>query len=220
MDGLASSGQQHSGTMKREETIKSRKMMFINNGHIVFSVFETGNLKDIEFFLREKKQNNYNLFYDKLDIEKDIIIKRGGAHFPKAIFFKPKLIDVIVQYSNYEDGLISLSTQISNNLNEPFYQFSFSNPDCLDKKFSMERYTNGEISRVVYVMQDPKWKFYEQGEILSFEDITNYEKKRIPSRLSKEIIIEYCARLGFEITSNNFWESAESAFFYECISWK
>ena len=194
--------------------------MFIDSGHIVFSVFETGNLKDVETFLRGKKQNNYNLFYDKLNIEKDIIVKRGGAHFPKAAFFKPKLADIIVQYSNYEDGLNSLSCHISDNLNAPFYQFSFSNPDHLDKKFSLQRYANGEISRVVYTMQDPKWKFHEQGEILSLEDITNYEKKRIPARLNKEIIIEYCARLGFEITNNNFWESAEPALFYECINWK
>ena len=195
-------------------------MIFIDNGHIVFSLFETGSIGKIESFLREKKQDNYHLFYDKLNIEKDIIVKRGGAHFPKAVFFKPELIDVIVQYTNYEDGLHTLCCHISDNLNEPFYHFSFSNANHLDKKFSLEKYANGEILRVVYAMQDPKWKFYEQGDILSFEDITNYKKKRIPERLNKEIIIEYCARLGFEITSNKFWESAESALFYECVSWK
>jgi hypothetical protein len=195
--------------------------MFIGkNGHIVFSVFETGNLGKIESFLRDKQQNNYNLFYDRLDIGKDITVKKGGAHFPKAVFFKPKLADVIVQYSNYEDGLITLSCHISDNLNEPFYQFSFSNSDHLDKKFSLERYVNGEILRVVYAMQDPKWVFYEQGEILSFEDVTNYEKKRKPNRLNKEIIIDYCSQLGFDIKNDNFWESSEPALFYECISWK
>jgi hypothetical protein len=195
--------------------------MFIDKkGHIVFSVFETGNLGKIELFLREKKQNNHNLFYGKLDIEKDIIVKKGGAHFPKVVFFKPKLTNVIVQYSNYLDGWITLSNHISDNLNEPFYQFSFSNSDDLEKKNSFEKYKNNEIARVVYAMQDPKWKFYEQGEILSFEDASNYEKKRVADRLNKEIIIEYCDRLGFDISNDNFWESSESALFYECVSWK
>ena len=194
--------------------------MFIDKKeHIVFSVFERANLEKIKSFLLENKQNNYNIFYGKLDIEKDIIPKQGGAHFPKVVFFKPKQTDIVVQYSNYFDGLNSLSNCLSDNLKEPFYKFEFSNPETLDKKFSFGKYGAGEILRVVYAMQDPKWIFYEQGKILPFENTVNYEKKRIKDRLNKEIIIKYCSQLGFEIKNNNFWESAEPSLFYECISW-
>ena len=194
--------------------------MFINKKeHIVFSVFEAANLEKIKSFLLENQRNNYNLFYGKLDIEKDIIPKQGGAHFPKAVFFKPKQTDLIVQYSNYYDGWITLSNYLSNNLKEPFYQFEFSNPETLDKKNSFQKCIEYEALRIVYAMQDPKWIFYEQGEVLPFENTANYEKKRIKDRLNKEIIIEYCSRLGFDITGDNFWESAEPSLFYECISW-
>ena len=194
--------------------------MFIDTKeHIVFSVFETVNMERIQSSLLENKPKNYNLFYGKLDIEKDIILKRGGAHFPKVIFFKPKQIDLIVQYSNYYDGWFTLSNYISNNLKEPHYRFEFSNPEAFYKGFSFKKYAEEKILRLVYTMQDPKWIFHEQGEVLSFENTANYEKKRIKDRLNKDIIIEYCSRLGFDIANDNFWESAKPALFYECISW-
>ena len=194
--------------------------MFIDKKeHIVFSVFKSADLEKVNTFLLENKQNNYNIFYGKLDIEKDIIPKQGGTHYPKAVFFKPKQTDIVVQYSNYYDGLVTLSNYLSDNLKVPFYQFALSNPETLDKKFSFAKYVGYKISRVVYTMQDPQWKFYEQGEILPFENTVNYEKKRIKDRLNKEIIIEYCSQLGFDIANNNFWESAEPSLFYECISW-
>jgi len=194
--------------------------MFINSKkHIVFSVFETANIEKIQSFLLENKQNNYNLFFEELNIEKDIIPKQGGAHFPKVVFFNPKQTDIVVQYSNYYDGLVTLSNYLSDNLKMPFYRFELSNPEELDKKFSFAKYDGYEILRVMYAMQDPKWVFFEQGEVLPFENTANYEEKWIKDRLNKEIIIEYCSRLGFDITNNNFWESAKPALFYECISW-
>jgi hypothetical protein len=194
------------------------KNMFIDkNEHIVFSVFDTDNLEEIRLLL-EKTQRK--LYYRELDIENDIIVKGGGAHFPKAVFFKSKTANMIVQYSNYQDGWATLSNSISYELNKPFYKFEFSNPAAPDKKYSLERRENGKISRVIYAMQDPKWIFYEQGNRLSFEDINNYEKKRIPERLNKKIIIEYCLRLGLDITDDDFWKSSELALFYEYTSWK
>jgi hypothetical protein len=87
----------------------------------------------------------------------------------------------------------------------------------LYKKYALQK---GNILRLVYTMQDPKWIYREQGEILPFEDKDNYNKKRISERLNKRIIIEYCLKLGLDIENENFWESSEKALFYECIGWK
>jgi hypothetical protein len=54
----------------------------------------------------------------------------------------------------------------------------------LDKKFSLERYVNGEILRVVYAMQDPTWVFYDQGEIQLVDMI--YLKKDLKNGRERE----------------------------------
>ena len=120
--------------------------MFIDSKeHIVFSVFETSNIEKIHSFLLENKQNNYNLFFEKLDIKKDIIPKQGGAHFPKAVFFNSRQTDLIVQYANYYDGWITLSNYLSNNLEIPFYQFELSNPKALKKKIRLKNMLMGKF---------------------------------------------------------------------------
>ena len=190
--------------------------MFIDDSeHIVFSVFELCDLKQIEFLLSENEDGKSILYQKELNIKEDIIPRRGGAHFPKAVFFKPQFTDCVIQYTNYWDGWVTLSNYISRNLNIPFYQFSFSNQDTLYKKFSFQKYESGKISRLVYAMQDPKWIYHEQGTALDFENLDNYKRRRIKDKLTKSIIIEYCKALNLNIVDDCFWETQESALFYE-----
>ena len=190
--------------------------MFIdNNEHIVFSAFESCDLKQIELFLFENKDDKSFMYKKELNIKEDIIPQKGGAHFPKAVFFKPQLTDYIIQYTNYWDGWITLSYYISNNLNIPFYQFAFSNSNTLYKFFSFLKYENGKISRLVYVMHNPMWEYHEQGEALDFENLDNYKSRKIKDRLTKDIIIEYCKALKLNIVADYFWEAKEPALFYE-----
>ena len=190
--------------------------MFIdNNEYIVFSAFESCDLKRIESFLFENKDDKSFIYHKELSIKEDIIPKRGGAHFPKAVFFKPQSANYIIQYTNYWDGWITLSNYISNNLNIPFYQFAFSNQAAFYSSFLFKKYENGEISRLVYAMQDPMWVYREQGDVLDFENIDNYKMRKIKDRLSKDIIIEYCKALELNIIDDYFWEAKEPALFYE-----
>ena len=195
--------------------------MFINNKEqIVFSIFNTDNLDEIKLFLDENQKNNCKSFYKKLDIENDIVPERGGAHFPKVVFFKPVSACVTVQYSNYYDGWFTLSNYISEKIQKPFYLISFSNETSNDQCFLFSLYQNGAVKRMVRAMQDPKWIFYNDGTVLPFENEDYYKKRRINDRLNKDIIIEYCRKLKLDITNDDFWKSSEPALFYEYTGWE
>ena len=56
--------------------------MFIDkNEQVVFSVFDTDNLENIRLLLGKKTNDieKYKLFYHQLDIENDIVPKRGSS---------------------------------------------------------------------------------------------------------------------------------------------
>jgi hypothetical protein len=50
--------------------------------------------------------------------------------------------------------------------------------------------------RTVYAQQETKWVFGNMGKVLPFENTDYYQIKQIRKRLSKDILIEYCTRLG------------------------
>lgn len=59
-------------------------------------------------------------------------------------------------------------------------------------------------------MRDPKWTFYCQGEALPFEDGRLYQRRIIKRRMNKNVLISYCARLGYDIAGDLFWKSSQS----------
>jgi hypothetical protein len=69
---------------------------------------------------------------------------------------------------------------------------------------------DGKSLRTVYAMRDPGWTFYGQGEILPFEDERLYGQRLVKRRLNKNILTDYCARLGYDITDHLFWKSTQS----------
>ena len=59
-------------------------------------------------------------------------------------------------------------------------------------------------------MRDPKWTFYCQGEALPFEDGRQYQRRIIKQRLNKDVLISYCAWLGYDIAGDLFWKCSQS----------
>ncbi len=139
---------------------------------------------------------------------------KGGAHFEKAYFFVPATNrNICVMYSNYSDGWNTLARCLSAKLQCDCYNFQITNIDSSDSMNSFQFTQNGIDVRTVYTMKDFTWIFYENGIIQWFEDESYYKRKFIKNRLNKNILLSYCAKLGFVITEAKFWESKDAVLF-------
>ncbi len=135
----------------------------------------------------------------------------GGAHMEKAYFYAPESSrNQCVMFSNYADGLSSWAYQITASLKIKAYLFRISTDDYPEAMNAFSLIEDGKNLRTVYAMRDPKWTFYCQGEALPFEDGRLYQRRIIKQRLNKDVLISYCARLGYDIAGDLFWKSSQS----------
>ena len=65
-------------------------------------------------------------------------------------------------------------------------------------------YPDGK-ERIIYALKEDRWVFYEEGELLPFENPDYYKRRKIKDRINNDIIIEYLSKCGidlFDIDSN------------------
>lgn len=142
----------------------------------------------------------------------------GGAHFPKAYFYVPKVSSCCVMFSNYADGLATMTYWMSRKVQCQCYNFRITNADTHCSINSLEYISCGKLLRIVYAMQDPQWVFYNKGDTLWFEDEALYANRQVKHRLNSTILTKYCLKLDFDITNPNFWKSKKSVLL-ERIKW-
>lgn len=129
----------------------------------------------------------------------------GGRHLPRFGIWQPSNMTFgSVMLSNYEDAMI----QLMRHLNKHYYVRYFSSQLIQDYKnfgFCGFEHTNElRQSRVVHIIKNPDWEFFEQGVFLPFEKSEYYRRKKIAERLSPDIIIEYLKRLGWDLNDEAF----------------
>ena len=55
-------------------------------------------------------------------------------------------------------------------------------------------------------------EFYQEGELLPFENSGYYRRRRKKDRINPDIIVEYMSALGWDILDDNFWRSNKEAY--------
>ena len=124
-------------------------------------------------------------------------------------------------FTNIRDGLPSLIYRIRKKHNFEVVQvcLSVDLPNC-DFRYAMRvfhHWAQDGNERYVRVMQDPKWDFWEQGERLPFEQVDKYSERFIKNRLTNDAILDYLMELGWNLRSEDFWATDETAY---CFEWK
>lgn len=61
--------------------------------------------------------------------------------------------------------------------------------------------------RMVRVMQDPRWDFYEIGEPFPFEQTEKYKERIKKKRLTNDMILDYAEAMGYDVRNPEFWKS-------------
>ena len=70
---------------------------------------------------------------------------------------------------------------------------------------------NGK-KRLVRVMQDPRWDFYEIGEPFPFEQTEKYKERIKKKRLTNDMILDYAEAMGYDVRNPEFWKSDNATY--------
>ena len=66
--------------------------------------------------------------------------------------------------------------------------------------------------RMVRVMQDPRWDFYEIGEPFPFEQTEKYKERIKKKRLTNDMILDYAEAMGYDVRNPEFWKSDNATY--------
>jgi hypothetical protein len=141
----------------------------------------------------------------------------GGAHLYRLVLYSPRIRpDLSVIVTNLADGWNSLSHQLARETCALAIQLTSTQHDAIHAKQSFQLWRNGKEVRLVMVLQDdPRWTFFARGDLEAFEEPELYTRRRIADRLDRDALIRYCARLGWNLGSDGFWQSDRSAVYFE-----
>jgi hypothetical protein len=145
----------------------------------------------------------------------------GGAHLPRFTVWQPSNMSFgSAMLTNSQDGLIQLVRHLNRNFKTKYFASRLSTDH---KKFgccSFELGSDGSERRGAYVLKDPRWKFFQWGTILPFENPAFYERKKIADRLTPDIVMDYLKVLGWDLREEAFWHSKGDAWLVEKTSFK
>jgi hypothetical protein len=109
------------------------------------------------------------------------------------------------------DGRYTLSHRLAKN-GIDCYRFNINN-DILPAYFFHRISPNKATERVVqYINEGDMEEFYQEGELLPFENSGYYRRRRKKDRINPDIIVEYMSALGWDILDDNFWRSNKEAY--------
>ncbi|EAA9322442.1 hypothetical protein CRQ39_24170 [Salmonella enterica] len=149
---------------------------------------------------------DFNALFESTDMRIPQVYR--SKHGLKALFFPYRTTQGTVMVSNIQDGWYTLCYQLSKLISHGVYLFQLDegrSADIMNAFFYMEGKESIYKERVVYSMTDPRWKFYQKGDKLWFENEHYYTNRVIRKRMNKEILTEYCGQLNLDIKSDDFW---------------
>ena len=127
-----------------------------------------------------------------------------------------------VFFSNLIDGWNTAVYNYARLFKKEIYQIGFTVNKKSDKSpayfFVNYNYNDKDefIQRVVHLIKDNRWVFYENSEEvkpLSIEKTEYYTLKRKTERLNNTIILEYMKKAGFDLSDSDFFETNGPVFY-------
>lgn len=146
---------------------------------------------------------------------------KGGAHLPKFAVWQPANMSFgSVLIPNYGDGLIQLMRHLNRRFKIRYFSAHLSRDHRKEGICRFEHADETEAKRVVQVILDSQWEFYDKGAVLFFEKATIYHQRKIADRLTPAVVVQYLETLGWDLESEEFWKSKENAWVGKRIAFK
>ena len=157
----------------------------------------TENIKKRPYYKLAIKNNEVVVFKDKLKMERYFNPESGEQFEMFSWWSNRKYPKNVFLTSNSSDGLYLFSKRIRDELHCSLIRISMSASLKEEYQCFWFQYIcpDGK-ERVIYALKEDRWVFYEEGDILPFENPEYYKRRRIRDRINNEIIIEYLAKCG------------------------
>jgi hypothetical protein len=140
-----------------------------------------------------------------------------GATYPrKLVLYSPSSSpETTVFFANGEDGWYTIVISVSKRLPEvSCVRIVTSIQERMYPYNLLEIIEAGDSKRVILAYKDgDRWKCYQEGATLPFENAANYQRRRIADRLTRESITAYLAAInpGWDMRTSKFWSSHQPA---------
>ena len=186
----------------------TRKFSFID-GDVNDIISHIVNLMEPEYPVTEYAPTELKIVLDYEDI---------GSRIAQMVLWSPASGQTAI-YGNQSDGFSVLCHILNHRF--AYNVTSISLTLDLDNKindsdiylFRMFRFfgSNG-TERMVRVMQDPHWDFYEIGEPFPFEQTEKYKERIKKKRLTNDMILDYAEAMGYDVRNPEFWKSDNATY--------
>ncbi len=108
--------------------------------------------------------------------------------------------------ANIRDGWHTLVNILGVKYQHELYSLRISNPKSEWPVWSLSYFFEGQKKRTIQTLKDdPRWTFYEKGEILPFENSEYYQRRMIKQRFNSDILIEYMKSVGWDLLDEKYW---------------
>ena len=157
-------------------------------------------------------------WYEQSLLQKKVLIRKKslnldeyinpphGAHYQKYSWWTTTNNKKNVFFaSNHRDGMFSLCKYVSRYLECEYYDFRISKGEESYYGCTFSYCNKGEVEREVLAYMEDRWVFWQEGELLPFENPAYYSNRFIKKRLNYKILVEYLKKMGinlFDIDSN------------------
>ncbi len=141
----------------------------------------------------------------------------GGAHLYKIAIYSPCIApDCTLIMTNLADSWSSLSYLVSKIVRSEQLLVISSEQDVRYPMNRFELWRNGQSARSVMVMRDSdKWVFYERGVAEPFEEPELYAQVQKRKRLTRDILLRYVKKAGWDVASPDFWTATGETVYYK-----
>ncbi len=188
-----------------------------------FSVFEcdfdnfTKAIYNCKWYEQGLLQNNILIRIQPLNLD-EYINPPHGAHYEEYSWWTTSNYkDKIFFASNHRDGMSSLCKYVSRELGCKLYRFRISKGEEAYYGCTFSYCNKGKDERSILAYVEDRWVFWQEGELLPFENPAYYSSRFIKKRLNYDILVEYLGKMGinlFDIDSN-----VENCMTFERIKW-
>ena len=181
--------------------------------------FIRADYKDVAGTIREFKGDMYPTVSHDAPLSIDLTPDENCASYSRMVLWSPTdgqtvmfgnqidgfyvLCYILSRRFGYDIVMVSLTTDLDNRIiNEETYQ-------CLYFHYLGK---SDRDERLVRVMQDPRWDFFEMGEPLPFEQTEKYTERIKKKRLTNDMILDYSEAMGYDVRNPDFWKSDNAVY--------